>query len=261
MRRAFEYAAAIFSLDAAGGEETWGWGGKTLSGPASGHLWLRVAETRAEKAASASWKGPEEAHEAMPDRIPRPRFRGAFEWSADAYAYRAEVHNRAEGRPLNRSPLAPSRLDLSPTWWAQLRDALDTISLVSTSRVAVRQERLRWALPRFLGTDVATEVLEWGTAHADIQWSNLTGPELCILDWERWGLAPAGYDAATLYISSLAVSSVADRVLREFKPILQSASGRFSQLVVASEYLQGIERGNNLELEAPLRKHLAHLLG
>ncbi|WP_266908510.1 MULTISPECIES: hypothetical protein [unclassified Streptomyces] len=42
--------------------------------------------------------------------------------------------------------------------------------------------------------------------------------------------------------------------------MLQSASGSFSPLVVAGEYLQGTERGDNLELEASLRKHVAQLL-
>ncbi|WP_329162026.1 hypothetical protein OHB49_20580 [Streptomyces sp. NBC_01717] len=93
-------------------------------------------------------------------------------------------------------------------------------------------------MPQFLGADVSTEVMEWSTAHADIQWSNLAGPELCILDWERWGLAPAGYDEATLYISSLTSPAVADRVFHEFKPMLESTAGHFAQLVVASEYLR-----------------------
>ncbi|MFE4666260.1 hypothetical protein ACFRI7_05375 [Streptomyces sp. NPDC056716] len=127
--------------------------------------------------------------------------------------------------------------------------------------MTIRQERLHWAMPEFLGIQVDTGIPEWATLHADIQWSNLVGPELCILGWERWGLGPAGYDEANLYISSLPEPSVADRVQREFAPALASPSGRFSQLAVASEYLRGIGRGNNLELEAPVRELVARLLG
>ena len=43
----------------------------------------------------------------------------------------------------------------------------------------------------------------WTTAHNDLHWGNVTGPELCILDWESWGRAPAGYDASTLLCTSL----------------------------------------------------------
>lgn len=42
----------------------------------------------------------------------------------------------------------------------------------------------------------------------------------------------------------------------DYQRILQ-----MSELVVASEFLQGMERGNNLELEAPLRRRVTELLG
>lgn len=138
---------------------------------------------------------------------------------------------------------------------------LDCLVSVETDRVAIRQERLVWALPEFLGVEIDPQVPEWSTAHADIRWSNLTGPDLCILDWERWGRAPAGYDAATPYISSLTVPKIAARVRQVFGHLLETPAGRFSELVVASEFLQGMQRGNNLELEVPLRQRVAQLLG
>src|SRR5205807_245663 len=109
--------------------------------------------------------------------------------------------------------------------------------------------------------ELDTKVPAWSTAHADIQWSNLTSPNLYILDWERWGMAPVGYDAATLYISSLTVPPVAARVRQEFADALDTPAGRFSELVVASEFLQGMQRGNNLDLETLLHQRVAHLLG
>ncbi|WP_438486226.1 hypothetical protein [Streptomyces sp. S186] len=53
---------------------------------------------------------------------------------------------------------------------------------------------------------------------------------------------------------------MATRVRRESAHVLETPAGRFSELVVASEYLQGMQRGNNLELEQPLRRRVAHLL-
>ncbi|MFE2043475.1 hypothetical protein ACFXAZ_21620 [Streptomyces sp. NPDC059477] len=261
MRKAFEYAASVFGLRPAGDAETWGWDGKTLSGPVTSGRWLRVAAALTEKAARAAWDGAETAQEAMPDSVPRPRLENVRQWSEATYTYRAEVHERIEGGVISSTVMPPSGLDLPDAWWGSLRNALGAVSEVPTDRVAIRQERLHWAMPEFLGIQVDTEIPEWATLHADIQWSNLVGPELCILDWERWGLGPAGYDEANLYVSSLSEPSVADRVQREFAPALASPSGRFSQLVVAGEYLQGIGRGNNLELEAPLRELVARLLG
>ena len=43
----------------------------------------------------------------------------------------------------------------------------------------------------------------WTTTHSDLHWGNVTGPELCVLDWESWGRAPAGYDTSILLCASL----------------------------------------------------------
>jgi hypothetical protein len=122
------------------------------------------------------------------------------------------------------------------------------------------EDRMIWRIEKFISPQITTVPVGWSTAHADMQWSNLIGPRLCILDWERWGQAPAGYDAATLFISSLTQPTVAARVRQEPGDMLETPAGRFSELVVASEFLQGMERGNNLELEAPLRRRVAELL-
>ena len=194
-------------------------------------------------------------------RPPGPRFHTAHEWADEDHAYRAELYERIQGSSLSDGPLPPPGLRLPDAWWISLKASLAAIASAGTDRVSVRQERLDWAMPEFPGTALDTRVPAWATAHADIQWSNLTGPDLLILDWERWGPAPTGYDEATLYISSLTAPQVAERVHRTFEPVLSSAAGRFSQLVVASEFLQGTQRGNNLEPEDPLRRQVAPLLG
>ncbi|WP_405986252.1 hypothetical protein [Streptomyces sp. NBC_00872] len=259
MRRAHRTAASALFVTAEPAE-TWGWEGKTLSKPAKDRLWLRLAAVPADKVATSSWDGPEMAEKLIPHGVPRPGLRGVHEWNDGIYAYRAELYDRLKGEPVSKGPLPPEVLDLPDSWWASLRRALAVVSSVPTDRVAVRQQRLHWAMPQFIRADVQTQVPEWTTAHADIQWSNLVGPELSIIDWERWGLAPTGYDAATLYVSSLTVPEVAKKVWHCFGSVLDSPAGRFSQLVAASEYIQGIQRGNNLELEAPLRKLIAQLL-
>ncbi|MFF8367827.1 hypothetical protein ACF05W_03185 [Streptomyces lydicus] len=196
----------------------------------------------------------------MPSSVPRPRLHHVHVWNHEHFVYRAEIYDRVSHQPLSNGALLDDAPDLPESWWSGLRKSLDTVAAVDTDRVAIRQERLRWALPKFLEAEVDTEVPAWSTAHADIQWSNLVGPDLCILDWERWGLAPVGYDAATLFISSLTVPDVAARVRREFAEVLDTAAGRFSELVVASEFLQGMQRGNNLALEWPLRQRVTYLL-
>ncbi|MER7986945.1 hypothetical protein ABTY53_15325 [Streptomyces noursei] len=221
--------------------------------------WLRLGNAPAGR--RHSWDGPETAEKALPDFVPRPRLRRTHEWSDESYDYRAEVYDRVTHQPLSDVALLERDPGLPDSWWSALRRSLDAVAHLDTDRVAIRQERLHWALPKFLESDVGTEVPAWSCAHADVQWSNLIGPDLCILDWERWGLAPVGYDAATLFISSLTVPALADRVRHEFAHVLDTPGGRFSELVVASEFLQGMQRGNNLELEEPLRRRVAALLG
>ena len=80
-----------------------------------------------------------------------------------------------------------------------------------------------------------------------------------ILDWEGWGLAPAGYDAATLYCHSLLVPAVARRVHAAFIDVLDSEAGRLAQLYVITRLLLRIADGDYADLAGPLHEHLGNL--
>jgi hypothetical protein len=91
--------------------------------------------------------------------------------------------------------------------------------------------------------------------------ANLCAPTLRILDWEGWGLAPTGYDAATLYIHSLLVPAAATTIRYELSHLLDTPAGQFAELVVITEVLHGTTRGDNLDLAQPVRNRAARLLG
>ncbi|MGK4580176.1 hypothetical protein [Kitasatospora sp. HPMI-4] len=156
-------------------------------------------------------------------------------------------------------PVLRAAPDLDDAWWDGLAGALDAIATVPSKRVAVRQEYLDRAMPEYLGVRIDTVVPAWTTAHGDLHWANLTGPTLTVLDWEGRGLAPAGYDAALLHAYSLLVPDTAAEVRQRLGHILDTPSGRFAELVVITELLQTVGRGDNLELEEPLRSRLACL--
>lgn len=63
-----------------------------------------------------------------------------------------------------------------------------------------------------------------------MNWANLTSPGCWILDWEDHGLAPRGLDAATLWINSLTVPTLAERVYRERRVDLETRSGKLMAL-------------------------------
>lgn len=112
----------------------------------------------------------------------------------------------------------------------------------------------------FYGDDIDSRVRNWTTAHRDLHWSNLLAPQFTILDWEGWGLAPAGYDAATLYCYSLLVPEMAKRVYHTFVDLLDTPEGIQAQLYVITRMLRRIDKGDYMELAGPLHRHARTLL-
>ncbi|WP_331749069.1 hypothetical protein OIA45_48395 (plasmid) [Streptomyces chartreusis] len=75
---------------------------------------------------------------------------------------------------------------------------------------------------------------------------------MSILDWEGWGRAPEGFDAAMLDAYSLLQENVAARV-RDVFPVLGSPAGLAAEATVCAQLLQTVSRGDNLTLEDQLR--------
>ncbi|MFJ5925770.1 hypothetical protein ACIQF6_24485 [Kitasatospora sp. NPDC092948] len=181
-------------------------------------------------------------------------------WTDGDHGYLAELYDRITAPTITtHEPILRKAPDLSDAWWDSLSTALDAIAAVANNRVAVRQEYLDRAMPHYLGIPIDTTVPAWTAAHGDLHWANLTAPVLTVLDWEGWGSAPAGYDAALLHSCSLLVPDTAAQIRHRFAHILGTPAGRFAELVVITELLQTTTRGDNLELEAPLRARLRFL--
>ncbi|MGH3928094.1 MAG: hypothetical protein ACRDTT_35410, partial [Pseudonocardiaceae bacterium] len=126
--------------------------------------------------------------------------------------------------------------------------------------VPISQERVTATIERVFPCSVETIVTEWIPAHADLAWANLTAPECWLLDWEDWGLAPRGWDAATLWGNSLAVPALAERVQREYQADLRSRSGLVSQLFFCAEIIAAGD-GYAGPLAEPSRREAARLIG
>jgi hypothetical protein len=243
--------------------DAWGWRGRTLSQPviaSDGPAWLRLACARYGEANATFWDGSIAAETAIPKSVPRPRLRDSHDWNDEPWQYRAELYNRVAARPAATTAAIVTPPDLPPSWWAALRTVLDDIATVPTRRRTIDQPYLDHAMPRFLGTPIDTSASSWTTAHGDFHFANLTSPTLHVLDWEGWGLAPTGYDAAMLHTHSLLAPAVASRIRSELTHVLDTPAGRFAELVVITELLHSTTRGDNLDLTEPLRNRAAHLL-
>ncbi|GAA0452328.1 hypothetical protein [Streptomyces olivaceiscleroticus] len=109
--------------------------------------------------------------------------------------------------------------------------------------------------PQYADVPAPAEIT-WPTAHGDCHFANLTTMTPVLLDFEGFGLAPAGYDPALLYAYSLHAPQTAARIREEF-PSLDTPAGHTALLVVAADLLQSASRGDHPELVEPLRALVA----
>jgi hypothetical protein len=94
---------------------------------------------------------------------------------------------------------------------------------------------------RRFGPDAPHFANEWQVVHGDVNWSNLTAPNLVLLDWESWGLGPRGFDAAELVAFSCHRPAIAQRLEAAFAEDLQSQSGRVAWLAMLAIILDMVD--------------------
>ncbi|MGW6861409.1 hypothetical protein [Streptomyces xanthophaeus] len=239
----------------------WGWNGRTISSRAGTDHWLRVEATPDDR---ASTRLPHEGitgAENLPDAVPRPRLHATVRWTKDGWTYDADLISYIPQPVI--SPNTPELLtdpDLTDGWWDELHQALEVLAGVATERETVRTLWMRRSFPLFLGID-APDRIERVTGHGDLHWANLTGAPLTVMDWERWGSVPVGFDAGLLHAYSLRVPAVAARVRDEFADVLGTPAGRVGELAALCELLQSVARGEYADIAEPLMDRAQVLTG
>ncbi|MFJ6016605.1 hypothetical protein [Streptomyces sp. NPDC092952] len=204
--------------------------------------WVRVERRRFEKIGNQGWNGTECA--ALLEGVAMPRWWRGTAWRQrdEPVMWRADETDLLPGAPVGNSVLVADPL-LPEEWWEALDRSLGALSAQSTSRVAtpdtvpITKSGVAAAVRRFLPAGIDTEVRQWQPAHADLNWANMTGPQFCLFDWEDWGLAPKGLDAASLWGNSLAVPALAERVRHERRHDLESRDGKLMTLFVCAKIL------------------------
>lgn len=256
------FARALKELEVTeSGPEFWGWYGRTLSArvesPERGTCWLRVVSAHEDKAKGKIWEGNREAARLFDGRVRKPALFGFSVVASDGNAYLSELSEHIDEQVCSPTPVLGTPLRLPDSWWDSLHADLGHVAGASTDRVAVRQEWVDRSVPRFLGLP-APQITEWETAHGDLHVANLTRDTPWVLDWEGFGRAPVGYDAATLLVYSLLVPEFAQRV-RDVFPVLKTEAGRVAQIVIATDLMQSASRGDHPELVPALRALAAEL--
>ncbi|MEU0991670.1 hypothetical protein [Streptomyces sp. NPDC005953] len=204
--------------------------------------WVRVEPRSLGKITGQGWNGTESA--ARLEGVTQPAWRGCVVWqdADEPVMWRADETDLLPGTPIGTAVLAEEPT-LSEEWWRAFGDSLDALARHTTQRVATPDtvmitqglvtESIRGVFPE----EIDTVVARWVPAHADLNWANMTAPAFSLYDWEDWGNAPRGLDAATLWAASLAVPALADRVRRERRHDFESRDGKLMTLFVCSKIL------------------------
>lgn len=213
---------------------------RSLGLPSTRETWVRICVTPEGVAAE---RGGVEATASLPVEVRHPQWFQSASWADAGLLWRVDETElvtdpviQAGGGVLRCDP------ELPDGWWQRLRRSLTALATVSTARVAtphtrpITQQRVD-ATVNAVFPDVDTTVRGWTVAHADLSWVNLTAPTCRVLDWEDFGLAPRGFDAAVLWVNSLAVPALERRVGEVLASELESRTGRVSQLYVCAELI------------------------
>ncbi|WP_304450983.1 phosphotransferase [Nocardiopsis sp. YSL2] len=230
---------------------------------AGARYWLRVAPVRDE----TSWVRADaiEESQALAERVPMPRLADSTEWEATdpedgQVRVRAHLFEYVDQRAVSSEPAITTEPAVDDRWWERLHVSHETIRSSTTAGPSRSAEHVaRWV--RKVAPDLDTSDLRWESSHGDWHWANLLSPELVVLDWEGFGLAPVGFDAASLLTYSLAHPPTAGRVRSEFADELAGHDGLVAQLYCASWISSAIGAGFHPQLREPLRRHVADLLG
>lgn len=227
--------------------------------------WVRIERRGFDRIGAQGWNGQEAA--ATLSGIVMPRWHAGFVWREwqDAVMWRADEMDLVTASPVGRGAHVIEDPNLPDRWWTALNSSLDALAAQSTPRAAtpdtetISQELVTATIQKASSERVDTQVDEWTPAHADLTWANVTGPEFCIIDWEDWGMAPRGLDAATLWGNALAVPALAERVWSERRPDLESKSGRLMALFFCAKVTGPHAHAEDPRLE-PARKATARLM-
>jgi len=260
MREQLQLAAEYFSV-APDGEPVFGWRDRTIGSRVIGHQgarWLRVSWADPQWAEGEYWTGNEDAANIVD--VPKPTVLDLHEWGAETYRNRAELMTLITDRRCSSSPELRSELQMSSRWWTDLRHALDALGKYPTERGGRTQDAVTNRLLAFFGSGIDPTVSGWATAHGDLNWTNITQPDLYLLDWESWGLRMVGYDAATLYVLSLRAPDAARNAHDTFSDVLDSPDGIRAQLYAVARYLKRVEVGDFTDYADLLHRHARLLM-
>lgn len=264
MSAALAVSATTLGVSTVTDKVAWGWWGRSIGSEVtsrSGAGWLRVRAVPEGDGHGRLWDGNVTAARLLPAEVRRPVLITTQDFTADGFDYRAELYEYLPSRTCAPEQFLREEVTLPDTWWGSLRDSLTALSAVETDRVVVSQRYMNGALPHYLqAPEMPVTPPRWAASHGDLHWANLTMDGPVILDWETWGMAPAGYDAAQLAAFTVFAPITQARLRKELSVFLDTPEGRFAELTVLAELLHMATRGDHTDAADAFRERAAALV-
>ncbi|WKD37056.1 hypothetical protein [Streptomyces xanthophaeus] len=214
---------------------------RSLGGRTDRGTWVRIERRGFERIGTQGWNGTEAA--AVLQGVTMPQWYQGVAWRepGEPVMWRADELELTASPSVGKAALVLEDPSLPDAWWEALNASLDALASQRTPRIAtpdtvtITQEQVTQTLGEVFPGLADPRIERWAPAHADLTWANVTGPEFCIIDWEDWGMAPRGLDAAMLWGNALAVPVLADRVRQERREDLESRDGKLMSLFCLSK--------------------------
>ncbi|WP_067520790.1 aminoglycoside phosphotransferase [Alloactinosynnema sp. L-07] len=257
------YAKAAATADATlDGALVFGWRDRSAGArvaTAAGPRWLRLVIEQHGWAGGAFWTGNADANDVT--GVAKPWVLRHWDLTDGDWAVRAELMTLMPGARCSPTPELREPLAVAPAWWEALWSSLAAVAATATTRIALGQDDLSRRVEMFFGDRAGdTTVNTWTAAHGDLHWANLLQPECALLDWEGWGTAPAGYDAACLYVHTLLVPAAAAAVRAELGLLLDTRDGLLAQLYATTRMLMRVDQGDYPGMAIPLHRNAEQVL-
>lgn len=183
-----------------------------------------------------------EAEAAAAVGISRPTILAIFNWVSQGVHWRALQTTLACSPTVATGRVFGSNLrPVSDEWITSLKTELAKLGRVETNHWHRTPEYVSAAVTERFGPGAPASVDEWRTSHGDLNWGNVTAPELTLLDWEMWGIAPRGYDYGYLLVHTGQDPSLMRRLEIAFVDELSTDSGRVGLLTACAEMLNYLE--------------------
>jgi hypothetical protein len=204
--------------------------------------WLKVSGAQF---AWQEWPRHGELSAPSIEGVSRPSITAKIEWRDEDVSWQALQFTIAPSPTISETPWLPPTVQIEESWLAEIKRTVDRLAALPVSRWNLHPGRVAKVIAERYGRRAPHVVDEWRTAHGDLHWANLTAPDLVLLDWEFWGTAPRGFDAATLLSFSFSNSELFQRIEATFAEDLDTSSGIVARLFAFAQRLQRIEAGDH----------------